>query len=732
MARKDPRIRVLEDDQTTAGVAAASTDVVFVPGFADTNVNYYIYKKSGLTPDSLTKGAIAVVDATLANINVRSASGYPQYACNTVDQITWKCTATEKDEKEYYVWEEQDTYIEPCPENVPTLCTTLAAFESYFGKAPYQFTEDQDVSEFFKGNAMSKGSKYMYREGDYEKSYIYAKELVAAGLPVIDENVVSRGKESFTMPATNEYIRKDRFIDVDVIENTYNGFFGGEVVTEPKEAFAVVTTKGVKWVMDIDGVQTDVTAAFVLSDNDQHFPILNDDCILVDAFNGEEYVGTYMCVEPPFVKIEAGELEDRVKEDAADANSISFAESFMFKYVQKEMEDVAKWHILSYEEVEGREEPVEVIGKVVDLADYGFYVSDDSQVYENDIIKIGVAKWAISVAKETPTVAYLYKSLLDCYNNVDKLLDKGEYSVKYITSGAYPTYELVFYDEKSGEYKDAGIVDAMINCAYTRGDAFALIDHSNNPERSLKATDGSGSVYAHIKKTEGSGIPNSDERNTFATMFTPWATYSCPLAPAKHTTQLMPASFAYLTGMAQSVVVNPNWLAIAGVNRGLAPSIKALNTVERLTNTIADAYQPRDERAINAITNIKPYGLTIWGNRTLVSNGEGNLTGKSFLNIRSLICDIKKVAYTAAKSLLFEQNTEILWNKFKAQIMPTLDKMVHGYGLSNYKIIKATTKYNGDPLAKGEIAAVIKIYPIYAVEDFEITVVMSDEGVEVN
>jgi hypothetical protein len=97
-----------------------------------------------------------------------------------------------------------------------------------------------------------------------------------------------------------------------------------------------------------------------------------------------------------------------------------------------------------------------------------------------------------------------------------------------------------------------------------------------------------------------------------------------------------------------------------------------------------------------------------------------------------LICDIKKVAYTAAKSLLFEQNTEILWNKFKTQLTPTLDKMVHGYGLSSYKIIKATTKYDGTPLAKGEIAAVIRIVPVYAVEDFEITVVMTDEGVEVN
>lgn len=82
--------------------------------------------------------------------------------------------------------------------------------------------------------------------------------------------------------------------------------------------------------------------------------------------------------------------------------------------------------------------------------------------------------------------------------------------------------------------------------------------------------------------------------------------------------------------------------------------------------------------------------------------------------------------------MLFEQNTEILWNKFKALLTPTLDKMTHGYGLSSYKIIKATTRYNGDPLAKGEIAAVIKIYPVYAVEDFEITVVMSDEGVEVD
>ena len=59
------------------------------------------------------------------------------------------------------------------------------------------------------------------------------------------------------------------------------------------------------------------------------------------------------------------------------------------------------------------------------------------------------------------------------------------------------------------------------------------------------------------------------------------------------------------------------------------------------------------------------------------------------------------------------------------RLTPTLDKMVSGQGLSSYKVINVPTQ------EKAKLNAVIKIYPLYAVEDFEISVEVRDDDVEV-
>ena len=311
--------------------------------------------------------------------------------------------------------------------------------------------------------------------------------------------------------------------------------------------------------------------------------------------------------------------------------------------------------------------------------------------------------------KDIPAVQDIYDALPDILKELE---DKGEYTVKYLTSGAYPIFE----------YNDNGLAGTFVATAVERGDCVAVIDHSNIPYRTLDPVE-AGSVYSSAK----TWAKTLQEGAKFSTMFTPWGIYSCPHAPAKHNTQVLPASFAYLISLAKSIKNNPNWLAIAGVARGQVPYLVELNTIERLSNTIADAYQPRDDVSINAITNIKPYGLTIWGNRTLFDNADnGNLIASSFLNTRNLVSDVKKVAYTAAKRLIFEQDSNILWLNFKAAISPTLDQMLSGYGISGYKIIRGTTT------EKAKVVAIIKLYPTYAVEDFDITVVMADQEVTVS
>lgn len=317
---------------------------------------------------------------------------------------------------------------------------------------------------------------------------------------------------------------------------------------------------------------------------------------------------------------------------------------------------------------------------------------------------------------ETSKLNYLYEQFATLF---DKLEDKGQYSVKYITSGGYPTY---FVGEET-------IALSMMNVAALRGDAIAIIDHEYDISRPLTYKDPK-SIYYSVNKTF-----KSQEDATYAAMFTPYGQYSLIRVGGK---TIMPASFGYLKSLATAIKTSPNWLAMAGVSRGQVPGYTPIDGDPIITNVIAENYQPKQADGegintigINAITNIRPYGQCIWGNRTLAMTPSLGGEPKNFLNTRNMISDIKKLAYTTAKELMFEQNSDTLWLKFKSGVSPLLEQLRSGNGISDYKLIKGTTHYDGTQLARNELAAVIRIYPMYAVEYFEITVVVTDEDVAV-
>lgn len=306
------------------------------------------------------------------------------------------------------------------------------------------------------------------------------------------------------------------------------------------------------------------------------------------------------------------------------------------------------------------------------------------------------------------------------------LMDKGEYQIKFLTLGAYPSFEFGLDKTGTGSIETYNIFDNLIETAAKRGDCIALVDHTNNSTRTLQTT--AGSVYANLSAYVKNSLTitrkggDSEDGYTYGAMFTPYAIYK--LSTQNNTQHTLPASFGYLSAFAASTQVNPNWYAAAGVSRGIPSGLIGLS--QNITNTIADLYQPRNNVAINCITNIKPYGYTIWGNRTLKNNSaDGDLKALSFLNIRVLTCDLKKTLYQACKRYTFENNTDITWLNFKSQIEPVLAKMLSGNGIASYQIIKvATTK-------KATIEAIIRLVPIEPVEDWFITIELTD-GVEAN
>lgn len=290
------------------------------------------------------------------------------------------------------------------------------------------------------------------------------------------------------------------------------------------------------------------------------------------------------------------------------------------------------------------------------------------------------------------------------------LWDKGEYDIKYITSGGYPVFE---YDiaVTSSSITRNGIAAAMVTMAEGRGDCIALIDHINNPNRSLT---GASSVYETING-DTYGI-----NSTYGAMYTPWFYYAGVYSA------IMPGSFAYLITLSEVVKTTTNWMSVAGVVRGVVPGARRLT--QRLTNSIANGFVNSVDNGgtcINPITTIKNYGITIWGNRTLVSTTPNTEKASYYLNMRSLVSEVKKVCYKAAQELMFEQNSDVLWINFKSRITPLLDEMSTSAGISGYKIIKEETD------SKTEVKALIKLYPVYAVETFDITIQLTNEEVSV-
>lgn len=317
-----------------------------------------------------------------------------------------------------------------------------------------------------------------------------------------------------------------------------------------------------------------------------------------------------------------------------------------------------------------------------------------------------------------------------------KLLDKGIYRLKYITSGGYPSFEYTDIDVVDGSvvFSVNALAKAMLALASKRGDCYALIDHTYNPYRALT---GSESVFSSINSTDYKISSN----NLFGAMFTNHIGHYTHEGYAGVNTSyyFMPGSFSYLDAISANINSGTStWLAVAGVSRGRFSGSVVVDKTAEISNAVADSYQISLDNvvslstspgiSINPITYVYPYGYCIRGNRTLQDyHSSASVTyAGNFLNTRNALCDIKKELYNAANALMFEQNTDVLWINFKSMVAPTLEKMKSSYIISDYKFIKTESSNHS------KLTANIRIYPIYSVEAFEINIEITDTDATVS
>ena len=544
------------------------------------------------------------------------------------------------------------------PANIPTLVTSTKEFETLFGKQPRVLTH-RDVSDY---------TSYGFMAGDYDRSYVYAKELLYQGMPVVYSNIV--GKKSYDVMDVSGVYTKSTDIETKVEDKTIKCNILKPVV---------------------DPVSFEVKVPLNIKPSENNKPEVTTYELLPEATNCEVY--------DLMIELNTAQLANtKIKFVSYDDNILEFVNT---SDIAEELTVVVKFNV-KFDATVVSDFTVELNNRTDSLLDAFYKVTDEGLVIDK--------QWEVG--------------------GDNTISDKSIYSVKYITSGGYPS---VVSNDKVASQKFSA---TMLAAAAHRGDAVALIDYQMLPEERVFSTDTDSTTFYSKMHASFNDVANAE----YGAAMYPWSIYNCAgsLNFADSAMISMPASFGYLMCVAKAIKSSPNWLAMAGVTRGLVPGInKLLVPGNVISNAVAEEMQPKfgvenHRLSINTITNIRPYGLTLWGNRTLKPVSKDGTVALNFLNTRNMLSDIKKLLYTTAKSCMFEQNSSDLWIKFKDGIEPLLRRMKAGNGISDYQIVRGTTKYNGDPLTKGEIAAVIKVYPMYAVEYFELAVEINDEEVSVS
>lgn len=355
---------------------------------------------------------------------------------------------------------------------------------------------------------------------------------------------------------------------------------------------------------------------------------------------------------------------------------------------------------------------------------------DKSFVMAKQLVAIGVKVLYEVVAKKgskNKVEALTEEEMIEALTNTghwDKLKDRSLYNPRFLTTGGY---NAVRSTVPAGAEPMA---QAVIDAAAKRGDCVAIIDIP-------KDMPDAEAINAIINgdKTSPTSVPFTKDlaNGTYGSITIPWAKFALTVDLGEDVkgdikTELagkevyywaLPGSFAYVLAYANMLDTFDSWFAAAGVTRGIVPLL--VEPLVEIGEVASADLQSRKEGlvSVNPITYINPYGYRIYGNRTLRQNIE-SLKAQSFLNIRNLASDIKKTAYQACRSLQFEQNTDVLWVNLRSKITPILDKMLSGQGINGYKLTRVKTE------DRAKVVAKIRIIPIEAVEDFEITLELAD------
>jgi len=265
----------------------------------------------------------------------------------------------------------------------------------------------------------------------------------------------------------------------------------------------------------------------------------------------------------------------------------------------------------------------------------------------------------------------------------------------------------------------------MINVCEERGDTMALIDLPNVYIPSHEAYYASKSARGEAATTPTNAAKDLRDRridSSYGATFYPWVQ-----TRDENSGRLLwvPPSVAMMGVLASSQAKSDVWFAPAGFNRGGlsdgAAGIPVVNVSERLVSKDRDTLY---EARINPIASFPSSGIVVFGQKTL----QERQSALDRINVRRLVIYLKKQISILSTQVLFEQNVQSTWNRFKSLVEPFLANVRVQFGITDYRLILDESTTTPELIDQNIMYAKIMIKPARAIEYIAIDFVILNSG----
>ena len=270
---------------------------------------------------------------------------------------------------------------------------------------------------------------------------------------------------------------------------------------------------------------------------------------------------------------------------------------------------------------------------------------------------------------------------------------------------------------------NTSLTSQLVTACEDRGDSLAVIDvpggYKPPHERATSETsdDALGSVNTTVANLKDMNLNSS-----YGCAFYPWVKIRDNVA---NSMIYVPPSVVALGTLSSAQRRSAVWFAPAGFTRGgLSEGSSGLPVVGVRQRLTSDERDKLYDANINPIASFPAEGIVIFGQKTL----QVTPSALDRINVRRLLIYVKKEISRIASRILFDQNVQQTWDRFKGQVEPFLEGVQAGLGLTDFRVVLDNETTTPDLVDRNIMYAKIFLKPARAIEFIALDFIITRSG----